>query len=129
MFVNLVNFATFIFANEVLYLIGQNNVGQKWRNFLEVTKIMSDEKFCPTKNTSDEIFCPTKNFVQIENFPKCLWTYAMHKKRKNITPSENYLWKFSRGLILVRTRISLQTKIILFAIKINETVFRIITFI
>ena len=46
------------------YLIGQNNVGQKWRNFSEVTKILSHEKFCPTKILSDEMFCPTKNFVQ-----------------------------------------------------------------
>ena len=31
------------------YLIGLNFVGQKLRNFLEVTKILSDEKFSPMK--------------------------------------------------------------------------------
>ena len=41
-------------------LLDKKNVGQKWRNFLEVTKILSGENFCPTKILSDEIFCPTK---------------------------------------------------------------------
>ena len=43
--------------HKVSYLIGQKNVGQKWRNFSKVTKILSDEIFCPTK-----IFVQTKNF-------------------------------------------------------------------
>ena len=32
-----------------IYLIGQKNVGQKWCNFSEVMKILSDEKFCATE--------------------------------------------------------------------------------
>ena len=32
------------------YLIGQKNVGQNWRNSLEVTKFMSDENYWIGKN-------------------------------------------------------------------------------
>ena len=43
------------------YLIGQKIVGLKWRNFSEVTNVLSDEKFCQT-----EILCK-EDFVQNEN--------------------------------------------------------------
>ena len=45
-----------------LYLIGQKNVGRKWRNFSEVTKILSDEELWPTKILSD-IFLSNKVFT------------------------------------------------------------------
>ena len=35
---------------QVIYLIGQRLVGQNWRNFDLVTKILSNENFCPNKN-------------------------------------------------------------------------------
>ena len=38
------------------YLIGEKNVRQKWRNFSEVTKILSDKKFCLKKILSDKNF-------------------------------------------------------------------------
>ena len=37
------------------YLIGQKFVGHKCRNFSFVSKILSDEIFCPSKILSDEI--------------------------------------------------------------------------
>ena len=40
---------------EVSYLIGQKFVGQNCRNFDLVSKILSDEKFSPTKILSVEI--------------------------------------------------------------------------
>ena len=34
----------------VVYLIGQNNVGQNFRQKRKTSSLLSDEKFCPTKN-------------------------------------------------------------------------------
>ena len=64
-------FVVVLNISKIEYLIGQNNVGQKWRSFSLVTKILSDEKFCRTKILTDEKFCPANNFVQNQIFEYC----------------------------------------------------------
>ena len=52
------------FAHSITYyLIGENLVRQKRKNFGKVTKIMSDEKFCPTKL-----------FVGLRSWPKSVFS-------------------------------------------------------
>ena len=47
--INQEKMSVFLKISETLLFNAQNNVGQKWRNFLEVTKFMSDVKFSPAK--------------------------------------------------------------------------------
>ena len=97
-----------IFKNRVLifatYLIGQKFVGQNCRNFDLVSKVLSDEKFCPSKILSNvSIQKSGKNrtkvskfWLGVENFVrrKILSKVSIQKSGKNRTK----VWKFRLGV-------------------------------
>ena len=51
-------------------------VGQKWRNFSLVTKILSDKKFCPTKILSDIVLSDKVVKYRLANKPVLLIDYT-----------------------------------------------------
>ena len=78
----------FLGLHLITYLIGQKFVGQKCRNFSLVSKILSDEKFCPSKILSNiPIQKSGKNRTKLSKFRLGVENFV----RRNILSVENFV--------------------------------------
>ena len=61
--------SSLLYATKLVYLIGQKFFGQNCRNFGLVSKLLSDEKFCPSKILSNiSIQKSGKNLTKLSQF-------------------------------------------------------------
>ena len=75
-------------GSNITYLIGQKFVGQNCRNFDLVSKILSDEKFCPSKILSNiSIQKSGKNRTKLSKF----WLGVKNFVRRHILSDENFV--------------------------------------
>ena len=78
----------YIFLQNISYLIGQKFVGQKCRNFSLVSKILSDERFCPSKILSNiSIQKSGKNRTKLSKFGLGVENFV----RRNILSDESFV--------------------------------------